>query len=186
MDHQGENPSRQAKSRLEGNDFDRVYTEFYPVIYRVAVKVVGEPHAAEELCQEAFLRYFERMDKLPRNREALYWLIRVVKNLAYNHEKRQGRKRKAYERFQQESSYSEENRGETGVMADQTVEMVRRALLELPSKLRIPLVLKEYAGFNYDEIAKTMKISVGNVKVRIHRGRQKMAQMLDKGDLYVP
>lgn len=168
------------------NDFDGVYTEYYPVIYRVAVKVVGDAHAAEELCQEAFLRYFERMDRLPKNREALYWLIRVVKNLAYNHEKRQGRKRTAYERFQQESPYSEENRGEQEVMAGQTVELVRKALLQLPSKLRIPLVLKEYAGFNYDEIAKTMKISVGNVKVRVHRARQKMAQQLDKGDLYVP
>lgn len=168
------------------SDFDQVYRENYSLLFRVACRVVGDSAVAEELCQEAFLRYYERMDRLPRGDEARYWLIRVVKNLCYNHEKRQGRKRKAYERFNREAVISEENKGEKDVMAAQTVELVRRAVSELPPKLRMVLVLKEYAGFNYDEISKSLKISVGNVKVRVHRARQRLAEMLDKGEVYVP
>ncbi len=57
---------------------------------------------------------------------------------------------------------------------------MRELLAELPLNLRMPLVLKEYEGLTYREIGKILNISEGNVKVRVFRGREKLAQLLEK------
>ena len=46
--------------------------------------------------------------------------------------------------------------------------------------LRMPLILKEYEGLTYREIGQILKISEGNVKVRVFRGREKLARILEK------
>ncbi len=53
-------------------------------------------------------------------------------------------------------------------------------------KLRIALILKEYAGYPYADIARILKISESNVKVRVFRARAHLAKNLQKGDVHVP
>jgi RNA polymerase sigma factor (sigma-70 family) len=60
---------------------------------------------------------------------------------------------------------------------------VVRALANLPISLRTALVLKEYAGLNYREIGLIMKISEGNVKVRVFRARERLAKELQPEEL---
>ena len=138
---------------------------FFPVLFRVAYHISGDRSAAEDLCQEAFIRYFNRTSPLRTMNDAKYWLIRVVKNLSYNYQKRKGREQNAYTKF-----YNEPKRelpdGETELLREETSQLVRAALEKLPPKLRSPIILKEYGGLSYKEIGKILRITEANVKVR--------------------
>lgn len=170
-------------SRTE--QFKAVYDEVFPIIMRVVHRMVGDLDVAEELCQEAFVRYYERMGSIPDQAQAKFWLIRVAKNLALNYEKRKGRERKAYERAYKEPRPREES-GETALLRDESYRAVQEALEVLPDNLRTVLVLKEYGNLTYKEIASTLGISEGNVKVRVYRARDRLARHLKEGDVYVP
>ncbi len=167
-------------------DFELAYKEFYPVLIRVAYRITGSMEVSEDLCQEAFVRYYERMDKIPAGEQSKFWMIRVVKNLAYNHEKRKGRERNAYQKHYHEPKAEIVNDGEKNLMEDEAKKLVQEALMKLPYKMRVVLSLKEYAGLNYKQIGEILKISEGNVKIRVFRARQKLSEILDKGEVYVP
>lgn len=157
--------------------FRRVYDLVYPIIFRIAYRVSGNVDIAEEVCQEAFIKFYERMDAFPDTDQAKYWLIRVSKNLALNVAKRAGRERRAYERAYHEPQ-KPANTGEDEVIRRENEQEVQWALRQLPDKLKTVLILKEYGQLNYREIASILGITEGNVKVRVFRARERLMEVL--------
>lgn len=164
--------------------FEAVYQTVYPILIRVAFHITGDMAIAEDLCQEAFIRYYQREATFPSLDQAKYWLIRVVKNLAFNHEKRKGREKRAHDRVLKEPQREVET-GETEVIKRETYDIVKSALYKLPYKLRTVLVLREYGGLNYKEIAGILKITEGNVKVRVFRAREQLSRLINEEEVYV-
>ena len=136
-----------------------------------------------DLCQEAFIRYFNRTSPLPLE-QAKYWLIRVVKNLSFNYEKRKGRERNAYSKVLNEPRQTAVS-GETQLLRKETSALVEQALKKLQPKLRIVLVLREFAGLNYKEIATVLGITEGNVKIRVFRAREQLSRLIDQETIHV-
>jgi RNA polymerase sigma-70 factor (ECF subfamily) len=158
--------------------FTEVYEAWSPLLFRIVYRMTGRREAAEEIVQEAFIKYYERRDVLPTDEGLKFWLIRVARNLALNYEKRRGRERKALERVFHEPAPRAEKAALDQVTDAESVGDVQKALLLLPENLRMVLILKEYAGFAYAEIGKMMNITEGNVKVRVFRARARLAQLL--------
>jgi RNA polymerase sigma-70 factor (ECF subfamily) len=169
------------KTRVESPDFRKLYNTAFPILFRVAYRIAGSKEAAEDLCQEAFFRLYEKNMVFPNPEEAKYWLIRVVKNAALNYAKRKDRERKAYQRAFREDVRTSEN-GEGNLIKRETQEEIQEALKKLPENLRIVLILKEYGEMNYKEIGRTLGISEGNVKVRVFRARERLAGILETED----
>jgi RNA polymerase sigma-70 factor (ECF subfamily) len=161
--------------------FQRVYKEVFPVLMRVAYHVTYNMDASEDICQEAFIRFYNRNLSFPSMDEAKYWLIRVTKNLAINHVKRKSREQKAVEKIKKQPKVAFKS-GEESVLEQETRLRVREAIQSLPEKLRAVLVLKEYSDLNYKEIASVLNISESNVKVRVHRARLQLEQLLGQED----
>jgi RNA polymerase sigma-70 factor (ECF subfamily) len=166
-------------------EFRRLYDTVFPILFRVACRITSNEEAAEDLCQEAFFRFYERNMVFPNPDEAKYWLIRVVKNAALNHVKRKERERRAYQRAFREVNQVTET-GEQFLLKKEDRDEVRKALEQLPENLRMVLILKEYGELNYKEIGRALGISEGNVKVRVFRARERLAALLPKEDSYVP
>ena len=158
-------------------EFRKLYEKAFPILFRVAYRITSSEEAAEDLCQEAFFRLHEKKMVFPNQDEAKYWLIRVVKNASLNYAKRKVRERKAYQRAFREDVRTEET-GEKILVNKETREEVREALEKLPENLRIVMILKEYGELNYKEIGRTLGISEGNVKVRVFRARERLAELL--------
>jgi RNA polymerase sigma factor (sigma-70 family) len=165
--------------------FNDVYTETFPILIRIAFRITTDMEVAEELCHDAYIKLYERLDQLPDQNQAKYWLIRVVKNMALNQAKRKGRERKAYERVLYEPKRKVET-GEDLILKEEAYHAVQRALNQIPEKFRAVLVLKEYGELSYREIGKILNISEANVKVRAFRAREKMAELLDREGIHVP
>jgi RNA polymerase sigma-70 factor (ECF subfamily) len=165
-------------------EFQRLYETAFPILYRVAYRIVGSEEAAEDLCQDAFFRLYEKKMVFPNPEEAKYWLIRVVKNAALNYAKRKARERKAYQRAFREDTRVEET-GENLLLKKESRDKILAALDQLPENLRIVLILKEYGELNYKEIGRALGISEGNVKVRVFRARERLAGLLSEDDTHV-
>lgn len=157
--------------------FEQVYEESFSVLIRIAYHITGNADVAEELCQEAFLKYISRSVRIPTVEQSRYWLIRVLKNLCYNYIKRKGREGRAVDKIK-EMPLLEFEDGEQELIRKEKIETVQRALLLLPLKLRTVLILKEYGQLSYKEIAGIVKITEGNVKVRVYRARAGLEEIL--------
>jgi RNA polymerase sigma factor (sigma-70 family) len=164
--------------------FDVVYETLFPIIYRVSLRVTGDREIAEDLCHEAFIKLMQRSDLLPDLEQSKYWLIRVVKNLSLNHEKRRTREKAAYTKLTRLSRGVAES-SEKQIMREETRSDVQNALDALPFNLRAPLVFREYGDLSYKEIGSILGISESNVKVRIFRARERLEKTLGEGDAYV-
>ncbi|MBI9104041.1 MAG: RNA polymerase sigma factor [Spirochaetales bacterium] len=169
---------------LADDQFTELYEEIFPILIRIAYNITGSMSVSEDLCQEAFIKYLNRGAALPSKDQTRYWLIRVVKNLCFNHEKRKIRERKAYNRVLNEPKKSPAS-GEDEYLKKETNEIIRIALNKIPKKLRTALILREYGDLNYKEIGGILHISEGNVKVRVFRARNFLENLLDKEELYV-
>ena len=194
----------QRKDDSLSSDFDRIFAQNIDLLLRIAVRITNDWESAEDVVQDAFGKVLEKRMQFPSDEDARYWLIRVVKNGAINWSKRKLREFKAYEHWwkaeatQAKSSSSAASNGEEQnqnagteqsaeheLLMKESAEEVRAALAKLPENLRVVLILKEYEGMNYKEIAKMLGISEGNVKVRAFRARQALLSLLNEGGTHV-
>jgi len=174
------------------------------MLLKIACRITDSTEAAEDVVQEAFGKLVEKNMLFPTPNDAKYWLIRVVKNGAINYAKRKGRETRAYGKWwRSEATPVEDSEAgsislretgsEAGVQASveddaikaESAVAIKRLLAELPEKLRVVLILKEYSGMNYREIGKVLGINEGNVKVRAFRAREALLALMKKEDRHV-
>ena len=165
------------------DDFRKVYDANYTLLMQVVMHIVYNREIAEDLVQEAFERFYVKNISFPTMDEAKYWLLRVSKNLALNHIRRNKREIQLVEKVKKLP-------GETvnffdsskAVIEEEERRNVRQAVNSLPENLRSVIQLKEYSGLDYKAIGKVLGISETNVKVRVHRARKKLEEILAAED----
>lgn len=166
--------------------FRQVYEEVFPVVMKVAYHVTYNIDVAEDICQEAFIRFYDKDMEFASEDDAKYWLIRVTKNLAINHVKRKMREQGMIDKIKKMPAPGSYKDGGDELVLKETQALVREAVEKLPEKFRSVIVLKEYADMDYKQIGKVLQISESNVKVRVHRARKMMESMLDREEVNVP
>lgn len=165
------------------DDFRKVYDANYTLLMQVVMHIVYNQEIAEDLVQEAFERFYVKNISFPTMDEAKYWLLRVSKNLALNHIRRNKREIQLVEKVKKLP-------GETvnffdsskAAIEEEERRNVREAVNSLPENLRSVIQLKEYSGLDYKAIGKVLGISETNVKVRVHRARKKLEEILAAED----
>ena len=165
-------------------DFKKIYDATMQLLYKISYRVVNDEEAAEDLVHDSLIKMNEKELVFPSLDDAKYWLIRVVKNASLNYAKRKTRERKAYEKVLREDK-RESVSGEVELLKKETQRKAREALDKLPEKLRMILILREYAEMNYKEIGKVLGITEGNVKIRVFRAREQLAKIIGEDDVYM-
>jgi RNA polymerase sigma-70 factor (ECF subfamily) len=164
--------------------FDLLVLKYQSRIVSIAFKFVNEIQLAEDISQEAFIKAYRSID-LFREESAFYtWLYRITANTAKNYLVSKGRRK--------ESSISEMSISENEdffelptndspeqiLMAQSLKDTIYDALSGLPEDTRTALSLREFEGFNYEEIAEIMNCPVGTVRSRIFRGREALEDLI--------
>ncbi len=148
----------------------------YPTAYRTACLVLRDPVEAQDAVQEAFLRVWRFRDAIPAGDARKAWLYRVVVNACVS-------------RIRSERSRTGKDDGDLGLETwpdaapsphdaaehSQLAGDVVAALADLPESLRVPLVLRFYAGLSEKEIAVAIDRRPGTVKSRLYDARQRLA-----------
>ncbi len=152
--------------------FDALFGRFYPELYGLAYRVVGERMASEDIVQEAFLKLADDADVQARpDVEVGAWLRRVVLNLAFNRVRGERRAQARLEKVGRlEGNDTTESPAALLLRVEEQAE-VRRALAEVAERQRECLLLR-HSGYSYAEIAVTLGIATGSVGVLLARAEQ--------------
>jgi RNA polymerase sigma-70 factor (ECF subfamily) len=148
-------------------------------VYRLAYRLTGNKHDAEDLTQEVFVRVFRSLSSYaPGTFEG--WLHRITTNLFLDGVRRRRRIRidaigDDAERHVATGELQDPERGFEHANLDVDVQ---RALGELSPEYRAAVVLCDIEGLSYEEIAVTLGIKLGTVRSRIHRARAQLRRSL--------
>ena len=147
-------------------------------VYRLAYRLTGNVHDAEDLTQDVFVRVFRSLHTYqPGTFEG--WLHRITTNVFLDKMRRKQRIR-----FDALSDESAARLPARGVGPEQTYhdahfdDDVQRALDALSPDFRAAVVLCDIEGLSYEEVAATLGIKLGTVRSRIHRGRAQLRESL--------
>jgi RNA polymerase sigma factor (sigma-70 family) len=148
-------------------------------VYRLAYRLTGNPHDAEDLTQEVFVRVFRSLSSYtPGTFEG--WLHRITTNLFLDWARRKQRIR--FEGLADEMVHRLPGSEPTPAEAFDDSHLdddVQAALKALPPEYRAAVVLCDIEGFSYEEIAATLGVKLGTVRSRIHRGRAQLRAALE-------
>ena len=154
--------------------WEQVVTEHGDRVFRLAYRLTGNKHDAEDLTQEVFVRVFRSLSTYtPGNFEG--WLHRITTNLFLDQVRRRNRIR--FDALAEDAGDKLEGREpspERAVLDGLLEADVQAALDALPADFRAAVVLADVEGLTYEEIAETLDIKLGTVRSRIHRGRSQL------------
>lgn len=145
-------------------------------VFTLAYRLVGDRGEAEDVAQESYLRVFRSLGGFRRDARFETWLYRIVTNTAMTNLRRRGRFGVVVEELPDEDPAPQGS----GRSPEDVVhrEELRAALAELPPGLRVTVVLKDVYGLSCREIGEELDLSEGAVKVRLHRARKRLKEMI--------
>ena len=165
-------------SHPELPSWDEIVERHSDRVYRLAYRLTGNRHDAEDLTQEVFVRVFRRLETYtPGTFEG--WLHRITTNLFLDQARRRQRIRFDTLSDERARSLLSALPGPHDAVADRMFDDdVEDALAALPPDFRVAVVLCDVEGLPYDEIADILGAKLGTVRSRIHRGRAMLRRAL--------
>jgi RNA polymerase sigma-70 factor, ECF subfamily len=167
-------------------DFDKIYTEYQPKIFRYLSRVTSEVEA-EDLTQEVFLKANHALETFRGESQLSTWLYRIATNTVIDKMRSTAFRQNAQEsalddtcETQTNLIWSEEESGslEGVLLQKQRFDCFASFVRKLPMNYRIIVILSDLEELTCKEIAEMFGLSPEVVKIRLHRGRAKLFQEL--------
>jgi RNA polymerase sigma-70 factor (ECF subfamily) len=174
------------KQAKEGdvNAYNTLVLHYQNLVYNVAYRILGEPAAAADATQDAFISAYKAIGRF-RGGNFKSWLMRIVTNACYDELRRRKRRRQT-----SLDEITEDNESSSLLISDDSpapeeqqqsselIVAIERCLETLPDEQRIAAVMCDVEGYDYNEIARVMSVSLGTVKSRLSRARAKLRDCL--------
>jgi RNA polymerase sigma-70 factor (ECF subfamily) len=168
--------------------FNRLVLAYQDMVYNQAYRVIGEPDAAEDATQEAFISAYRKIHTY-RGGSFKAWLLRIVTNACYDELRR--RKRRPISPLEPVDEFDEEIESprwlaDTGEAPEETAlrtelsEAIQRCLNDLSHEFRTVVILVDIQGMDYSEAADIMGTPLGTIKSRLARARRGMRHCLQE------
>jgi len=162
-----ESPEVLCRRVKAGNqaDFSLLVRLFQKKVFLLALSILRNREDALDAVQETFMKVYQSLNSFEEERNFENWLLRIAKNVAIDHYRRQRSKgRSEQETMPLESvepwlAAANENPRKTEMK-----RLIEAALDELAERQRLVFVLRHFQGFSYEEVASTLGIAVGTVK----------------------
>jgi RNA polymerase sigma-70 factor (ECF subfamily) len=170
----------QASARGDMKAFETLYERHHRRVYSLCLRMVANATEAEDLAQEVFIQLFRKVGSFRGESAFTTWLHRLTVNHVLMHFRKKGVK---YEKTTEE--------GEIGEIQDIIQSVAERprfvdrialdkAISELPPGYRTVFVLHDVEGFEHEEVASMLGVSVGTSKSQLHKARMKLRGLLNK------
>lgn len=159
--------------------FAQLVRSTYVETFTLAQRLMGNEADAADVVQETYLRAFRSLHKFRGDARFTTWLYRITVNCAATHLGRRERHRHAH--LNEEIHAPDEQLGNNPeAYADAWVwqEKLKKSLAVLPARQRAVVVLHDVYAWTHDEIAKELKITQTASKVRLHRGRKRLRDLM--------
>ena len=166
------------------NAYNSLVLHYQNTVFNVAYRILGDPASAADASQEAFISAYKALKRF-RGGNFKSWLLRIVTNACYDELRR--RKRRQQSSLEE---LTEDNESSQLLISDSTplpeqhqgsselVSAIEDCLKRLPDDQRVTAVLSDVEGYDYNEIANIMSVSLGTIKSRLSRARAKLRECL--------
>jgi RNA polymerase sigma-70 factor, ECF subfamily len=159
--------------------YDILVLRYQHKIVQLVNRYVKDHSEAQDVAQEAFIKAYRALGSF-RGESAFYtWLYRIAINTAKNYLVARARRSSDYQVDVQDAEAIENapqlqglDTPERQLLGDEIAETIQAAIENLPEEMRLAIVLREFEGMSYEEIAEAMDCPVGTVRSRIFRARE--------------
>ncbi len=167
-------------------EFPAVYEVFQPKILRYLTRLVGEAEA-EDLAQEVLIKVNDALPNFRGESRLSTWIYRIATNAALDRLRTPSYKRIVQNCSANPEAELDDRNALTGekppavepqVFRKEMNECIQGFIQKLPENYRIALILSEFEGLKDSEIAETLGISSGAVKIRLHRAKERLKEEL--------
>lgn len=182
-----ENNTEELIKRSQRGDtdaFQKLAQSYKSRIYSLALRMLGNPTDAEDAAEESVIKLYYSMKKFRGQSSFSTWVYAVTRNtcldmLRKNEKKRTDIDLEEVEYFITSHDGDPEEASERG----HKVAFLKKAINSLPEENRKTLILREMDGYSYEEIAELLNVSVGTVKSRISRAKERIRSEFEKAGL---
>jgi RNA polymerase sigma-70 factor (ECF subfamily) len=164
--------------------FDEIFARYNSMVFSLAFHILGDREEALDVSQEVFLAIYRKMATFRGESSLKTWIYCITAHRAANQFRWWNRTRRRGTVSLEEHLVNNPNRElycnlssgiqspEEALALQEEHAEIEHMLQELPLQLRIAVVMRDIEGLSYEEIAESLKVSLGTVKSRIARGRE--------------
>jgi RNA polymerase sigma-70 factor (ECF subfamily) len=161
---------RNGVGEMLGVLFDR----YHSPLFNFYCKLTGSRTLSEDLVQEVFVRILKYRQSYRPGTPFRPWIYQIARNTRTDHFRRQ------HSEVSWEPELSPSVLFEDSAQQKQEMELLHRALLQMPEEKREVLVLSRFQDMKYDEIAQLLGCEVNTVKVKVHRALQELREVFHR------
>ena len=159
------------------NACGQLFEHFRSRAYILALQLTGHKEDALDVCQDAFTNAFSALTSFDKRRSFLPWLLTIVRNRAFDLLRRKKREQACGLEDAHNVASKESGPADQVEAKDQKVRL-RLALSSLKSDQREIILLKDFHGLSYKDIAHVLEVPIGTVMSRLHSARQALKRAL--------
>ncbi len=173
--------------RGDADSFNQLILRWERPIYALAYRTIGREEDARDVCQETFLRAFRALPRFRGEAKFSSWLYRIALNLCRDFVRKERRtpvvqQPDDVDLIELAAAAEPSESIEDLVGRKDLMRVVERAMALLPEEQRTAIVLKEYHGLTFQEIADLAGCPLSTVKTRLYQGLAVLRRELAKGE----
>jgi len=164
--------------------FEQIYKETSGFIYNVVFRIAGNKEDACEITQDVFMKIYRSLKFFKEQSSFKTWAYRIAANTALNFVR--GKPKDVSGKVELDEIEEVSSGGATArdnIDREISQKRVKFLLDKLNPEQRVCIVLREMEGLDYKDMAKVLNININTVRTRLKRAREKLAGLVEKGDI---
>lgn len=157
---------------MHNHQIEKIYNEYYPIVYKYLCCITHNPDVSEELTQETFYKMIKNIDSFKGNCKLSSWLCEIAKNLWYDELRKKKRKIVSSENLEEKSTDNiEEN-----LIHKEKVSMIYHKINALDEETKRVMYLRINADMSFKEIGQVLGKTETWARVTFYRGKKKVKE----------
>ena len=166
--------------RGESNAYAELVDRYKHMVYTLAIKIVKNPEDAEEVAQDTFIKVYSSLKYFKGDSKFSTWLYKIAYYGSLDYLKKNKRRVETTRLdISEEYNIASMDDALAGMEAKERTEIIKHAIQELPGEDAVLITLYYFEMQSMKEISKVMGLAPNTVKVRLFRGRKRLAKILE-------
>lgn len=161
--------------------FEILYKEYYLRVFGLCRRLLNSASLAEDATQEVFMRAYKSFNKYDTDQPFWHWIASIANNHCVDLLRRRTKTRQLFgdEQTELDELASSDAQPMSDLLSSENAEAVNQAVMQLPDKYRVPIVLAYFNDSSYDQIAADLAISKSHVGVLLLRAKKQLRASLE-------